>query len=106
VAESTFLFADLAGFTAMTEAMGDESAVEVARRFCEELERLAPDFGAEVVKEIGDAVMVRAEHADAAIPFGVYIAEEVGNQHNFPTVRVGIAPAPRSNELEIGSARQ
>jgi adenylate cyclase len=93
-ATSTFLFADLAGFTAMTEAMGDESAVEIARRFCEELDQVAPDFGAEVLKEIGDAVMVRATSADSAVRLGVHVAEEVGDQHEFPTVRVGMHTGP------------
>jgi adenylate cyclase len=87
---NTFLFADLAGFTAMTEAMGDESAVEVVEHFCGELKRLAPDFGAEVIKAIGDAVMVRASEAEAAVRFGVQIADEVGDRHHFPTVRVGM----------------
>jgi class 3 adenylate cyclase len=90
----TFLFADLAGFTAMTEAMGDESAVEVAHEFCEELERLAPDYDAEVIKAIGDAVMVRATDASAAVRFGVQVADRVGDRHNFPTVRVGMHTGP------------
>ena len=30
----TFLFADLAGFTALTEAMGDEDAADLAGEFC------------------------------------------------------------------------
>jgi adenylate cyclase len=93
-AAHTFLFADLAGFTAMTEAMGDESAVEIARRFCEELEALAPDFGAEVLKDIGDAVMVRATSGGSAVRFGVHVATEVGDQHQFPTVRVGMHTGP------------
>jgi adenylate cyclase len=90
----TFLFADLAGFTAMTEAMGDEPAAEVARRFCEELESLAPDYGAQVIKAIGDAVMVRADEAGGAVRFGVHVADEVGDQHHFPTVRVGMHTGP------------
>jgi class 3 adenylate cyclase len=86
----TFLFADLAGFTAMTEAMGDESAADVAADFCKELERIAPDFGAEVIKAIGDAVMVRVEDAAASVRLSVHVADQVGDRHNFPTVRVGM----------------
>jgi class 3 adenylate cyclase len=92
--EHTFLFADLAGFTAMTEAMGDESAVEIAERFCDEIESLAPDFGAEVIKRIGDACMVRADEAASAVRFGLQIANEVGDRHYFPTVRVGMHTGP------------
>ena len=34
-ARQTFLFADLAGFTALTEAHGDEHAADLAERFCD-----------------------------------------------------------------------
>jgi adenylate cyclase len=92
--QHTFLFADLAGFTAMTEAMGDESAVEVAADFCDELESLAPQFDAEVIKTIGDAVMVRVDQAGAAIRFGLQIVNVVGERHFFPAVRVGMHTGP------------
>ncbi|HZA90202.1 MAG TPA: hypothetical protein VE401_08200 [Solirubrobacterales bacterium] len=41
----TFLFADLAGFTALTEAHGDEEAAELAAEFCTRVRRLLPDHG-------------------------------------------------------------
>ena len=34
-AEATFLFADIAGFTALTEAHGDEQAVQLVEEFAE-----------------------------------------------------------------------
>lgn len=56
---STFLFADIAGFTALTEAHGDEDAADLALEFCQRVrDRLAPSDG-EVVKTIGDALMIR-----------------------------------------------
>lgn len=92
--EQTFLFADLAGFTAMTEAMGDRPAAEVASAFCEQIEAAAPGFGVEPVKRIGDAVMVRCPRADAAIRFGLHAARTIGESHFFPTVRVGMHSGP------------
>jgi class 3 adenylate cyclase len=86
----TFVFADLAGFTAMTEAMGDESAAELAERFCERLEADAPAFGAEALKRIGDAVMLRCEQAGDAVRLGLHATHEIGNSHYLPTVRVGM----------------
>lgn len=80
----TFLFADLAGFTAMTEAMGDESAAELACEFAEQVELVASDFDAESVKRIGDAVMLRAAEAGPAIGLGLQIANEVGESHYLP----------------------
>jgi adenylate cyclase len=86
----TFLFADLAGFTALTEAMGDEGAADLAADFCDRVEAAAPEFGAEAIKRIGDAVMLRADGAEPAIRLGLHIAHEVGERHYFPTVRVGM----------------
>jgi class 3 adenylate cyclase len=37
---STFVFADLAGYAALTEAHGDERAANVAAAFCDELRAL------------------------------------------------------------------
>lgn len=61
----TFLFADLAGFTALTEAHGDEHAADLAAEFCHTVRELLPERG-ELVKMIGDAAMVRSD--DAAQP--------------------------------------
>jgi len=64
--EATFAFVDLAGFTAMTEAHGDAEAVAIVRAFRERaLQVLGPDD--ELVKTIGDAVMLRFPTPEAAI---------------------------------------
>jgi len=86
----TFLFADLAGFTAMTEAMGDESAAELAARFCDQVESLAPEYDAVAIKRMGDAVMLRSDDAARAVRFGLRIAHGIGDSHYLPTVRVGM----------------
>ena len=86
---STFVFADIAGYTALTEAHGDEDAAQLARDFCRAVSRLVADRG-EVVKTIGDAVMVRYPAPDEAVRLGLRIAREVMAGHGFPTVRVGM----------------
>lgn len=86
----TFLFADLAGFTALTEAMGDEEAANLVADFCSAVGDLLPERGAEQVKSIGDALMIRASDAAEAVRLGLAIVNEVGGQHYFPTVRVGM----------------
>lgn len=64
--EATFAFVDLAGFTAMTEAHGDAEAVAIVRAFRDRaLHVLGP--GDELVKTIGDAVMLRFPTPQAAI---------------------------------------
>ena len=64
--EATFAFVDLAGFTAMTEAHGDAEAVAIVRAFRDRaLQVLGPDD--ELVKMIGDAVMLRFSTPEGAI---------------------------------------
>jgi hypothetical protein len=40
----TFLFADLAGFTALSEAMGDEEAADLVGAFCSAASDLLPQY--------------------------------------------------------------
>jgi adenylate cyclase len=65
-------FADLAGYTRMTEEQGDEEAVEAVERFVEAVEHTLPD-NARIIKTIGDEVMVvgsdPAELTDWAVGF-------------------------------------
>jgi class 3 adenylate cyclase/YHS domain-containing protein len=56
--EATFAFVDLAGFTAATEAHGDREAVAILRAFRARVLQVL-GAGDELVKTIGDAVMLR-----------------------------------------------
>lgn len=86
----SFLFADLSGFTALTEAHGDEEAADLVEEFVAEVRTLLPRHQAEEVKCIGDAVMIRCEDAAQAVRLGVSIVAVIGDRHGFPMVRVGI----------------
>jgi class 3 adenylate cyclase len=102
----TFLFADIAGFTALTEAHGDEEAADLAARFFADVRALLPEYGAAEVKTIGDAVMVCCERATAAVELGLRIVDEVGAQSRFPVVRIGIhtGPAVKRGDDWFGAA--
>jgi adenylate cyclase len=91
---STSLFADIAGYTALTEAHGDEEAADLAGAFCRGVAGLAAGQGGEVVKTIGDAVMVRHPEPTQAVRLGLVAAREVMAGHGFPTVRVGMHHRP------------
>ena len=91
--EQAFLFADLAGFTALTEAHGDADATEIAEAFAERVRGLLPEYGAELIKTIGDEVMVRVGDADRAVELGLRIVEELARP-GLPPVRVGIHCGP------------
>jgi adenylate cyclase len=64
--EATFAFVDLAGFTAVTEAHGDVEALSIIRRFRDRALDVLAD-GDELVKTIGDAVMLRFPTPEAAV---------------------------------------
>jgi adenylate cyclase len=92
--DHTFLFADLAGFTALTEAMGDEDAAGLVAGFSDAVAVLLPEHGAEQIKAIGDALLIRADSADQAVALGVRIVGDVGGRHYFPAVRAGMHTGP------------
>jgi adenylate cyclase len=91
---ATFVFADIAGFTALTEAHGDEQAVTLVDRFCSEVAEVLPRYGAEQVKSIGDAVMLRVPSPAAAIELGLHLAHDMLGDHGTPSVRVGMHHGP------------
>ncbi len=86
----TFVFADLAGFTALTEAMGDQEAADIAGDFSRSVSGPLAEHGGEEVKRIGDALMLRVADAGEAVRLGLLIVHEVGGRHGFPIVRVGM----------------
>jgi len=55
--EATFCFVDLAGFTALTEAHGDDAAADLVTRFADTVDA-ALEGDAKVVDRIGDAVFL------------------------------------------------
>ena len=93
---STFLFADIAGFTALTEAHGDEDAADLALDFAVRVRDSLAGGRGEVVKTIGDAVMIRIHAPATAIALGLEIVDEVMAGHGQPTVRVGMHMGPAS----------
>jgi adenylate cyclase len=70
---ATFLFADIAGFTALTEAHGDEVAIELVVAFSEVVEAQLPRIMGAHVKTIGDAVMLRVPEPADAVKLGLWI---------------------------------
>jgi adenylate cyclase len=63
-------FADLAGYTRLTEEEGEEEAVSAVERFVESVESTLPE-GARVIKTIGDEVMVVGSDPAALVDWAV-----------------------------------
>jgi adenylate cyclase len=91
---ATFLFADIAGFTAMTETHGDEQAAQIVERFSDAVALELPRFGATHVKTIGDALMLRIPDPTQAVLLGLRIALDLLRGHRAPAVRVGLHHGP------------
>jgi class 3 adenylate cyclase/YHS domain-containing protein len=90
----TFLFADLAGFTALTEAHGDREAADLVGEFVAEVRALLDSHAAREVKTIGDALMIVGADAAESIRLGLRVAHEIGDCHGMPSVRVGMHTGP------------
>jgi adenylate cyclase len=87
---TTFMFADIAGFTALTEAHGDEEAADLVSRFCDAVEQELAAAQGRRVKTIGDAVMLAVPDPGSAVQLGLRITTELIIGHGAPAVRVGL----------------
>jgi adenylate cyclase len=83
------MFADLAGFTALTEAHGDADASALAHRF-ETLVRGRLPAGARLVKMMGDAAMVVADDDLPLVLMARDLLTAVDELPGRPAVRIGI----------------
>jgi adenylate cyclase len=90
---ATFVFADIAGFTALTEAHGDEQAATLVADFCDAVKAELPADAAHV-KTIGDALMLRIPDPAEAILLGLKITHGLMRGHGAPAVRVGLHHGP------------
>jgi adenylate cyclase len=92
--EQTVGFADLVGFTAMSQALDAHELTAMVDRF----EVIAYDHivgrGGRVVKMIGDEVMFAVDDAVAAAEIGLELVEAHASDASLPDVRVGLACGP------------
>jgi adenylate cyclase len=86
---ATFLFADIAGFTAITEAHGDEEALQLVDDFASAVQTELPRIGGEHVKTVGDALMLRVPDPADAVRLALWVARDAMGGHQAPSVRVG-----------------
>lgn len=86
-------FADLAGFTALTEAHGDEDAADVAEAFYA-MARACLTGDARLVKPIGDAVLLVGSDAFATVSTLQRLGAAVDRRPEFPGLRAGLHFGP------------
>ncbi len=86
----TFLFADIVAFTAITEEEGDLRATELAVTLALVTQEVASELGADLVKTIGDAVMVRCDDARTALELALRLRRELARIPGFPGIHAGL----------------
>lgn len=91
--EATIAFVDLAGFTAHTEAHGDEDAARLATAFAE-LARAALGPGDKLIKTLGDAVLVTSPTAEGGIALVDRMLTAAAGENGFPALRAGLHHGP------------
>jgi class 3 adenylate cyclase len=103
--EVTVLFADLAGFTELSEGMDPAAIVKMLDDLFSRFDALARERGIEKIKTIGDAYMVaagvplaRPDHAEAVADMALAMLDEVGRarspEGSMLGIRIGIDSGP------------
>jgi len=87
-------FADLVGFTAMSQQLSTNELAALVNRFEEIAYESIPQGGGRVIKMIGDAVMFAAESARAAASIALDLVALHAAEEDLPDVRVGLAYGP------------
>jgi adenylate cyclase len=86
----TFVFADLAGYTALTARWGDDLAAQVAIALRDAAGRLAGEHRGQLVKSMGDSVLLRTAVPADGVRLGIAIAQAAPALR----ARVGIHAGP------------
>lgn len=87
-------FADMVGFTLLSQHLRDDELASVVRRFEEISYDVVVGFGGRVVKTIGDEVMFVVDSAVSAARIGVSLADAYADDDLLSDVRVGLALGP------------
>jgi class 3 adenylate cyclase len=101
----TVLFADIAGFTRLSENISPEKLVGILNNIFSRFDALSDHYGLEKIKTIGDAYMVAAgipeerdDHAEVMADFALGMLAEIADyntEHAMNlSIRVGISSGP------------
>lgn len=90
----TFVFADIVGYTAITEREGDARALEVASTLAAAAALIASDTGAQLVKCIGDAVMLCVDDARIGLGVALRLRRDLARVPGYPELHVGVHTGP------------
>ena len=84
-------FADLVGFTALSQQLTDHDLAEIVDRFEATAYDLVGSHGGRVVKMIGDEVMFAVDDVGSSLELALALAEAYHDDESLSDVRVGLA---------------
>jgi class 3 adenylate cyclase len=87
----TFAFVDLSGFTAFTDARGDDEASRLLAGFRACVREVASDFGVRVAKWLGDGAMLVGVEDRALVAGVVDLARRIDEGDSPLAVRIGVS---------------
>jgi len=91
---AAIVFVDLASFTPLTQAMGDELAAEVLERFSRIVRDAVTRQEGRVVKQLGDAFMLMFPEPRSAVTCALEIEDRTAAEPQFLAVRSGLHWGP------------
>lgn len=90
----TVFFADLVGYTALSQQMGDAELAHLVTRFQSLAFEVIGSGGGEVVKTLGDEVMVVCRDPAEATAMATRLVQLCAEDQELPDLRVGLAYGP------------
>jgi adenylate cyclase len=92
--DATIAFVDIASFTALAEASGDDTAMHVLDRIDTIVRPRLVEHDGKLVKHVGDGFMLAFRDPAAAVRFAVATQAELARDPELPAIRVGINTGP------------
>ena len=87
------MFADLTGFTELTEESGDDVAAEVALTFAQLATEVSARYRGDVIKLLGDGVFLRFRDPDDAVMASLEMVDSAPSR-GLPDVHIGVNAGP------------
>lgn len=98
-AHVTVGFADLVGFTALSNELGEDRIADLVEIFEARSHDVVAGAGGRVIKSLGDSVLFVALDAAAAMTIADGIVQVIGRDKRMPDVRIGVASGPVSMRM-------
>jgi adenylate cyclase len=98
-AEVTVGFADLVGFTALSNELGEDRIGDLVEIFESRCHDVITSCGGRMIKSLGDSVLFVADTPQVAMAIADGIVQLIGRDERMPDVRIGMASGPVSTRL-------